>query len=86
MTKRDELLQRYDDARTELDRANVVALMVRRRARLAGVPVDGEQLEALQDRRLSAERAVRQAEAACREARVTPTRVNLTPKTSRSAA
>jgi hypothetical protein len=59
MPTREELMTEYDDACVELDRANVEAFMIPRRARLAGVPVDPDEVEAVQRRIRVAERQVR---------------------------
>lgn len=76
MTKREELLKQYDDARTELDRANLEAFLIRRRARLAGVPVDAAEVEAARLRCHEADRAVTRALYACKASRVSASRIN----------
>lgn len=75
MPTRYELAAEYDDARVELDRANVEALMVRRRARLAKLPVAAADLEAVRLRIREANRWVTRVEYAFKAAGWAPVRL-----------
>ncbi|WP_033322315.1 hypothetical protein [Streptomyces yerevanensis] len=73
------LLLAYDDAMTELDRANLEAYMIKRRARLAEVEVDPEEEAAIQARRRTAGQGVRATSEAVKAAGWIPYRPSSTP-------
>ncbi|MFF3420995.1 hypothetical protein ACFYW9_41135 [Streptomyces sp. NPDC002698] len=62
MTTKDELEAEYDDARTELDRANLELFMVKRWARITGRTPEAEDLVHVQRRIRVAQRQVRATE------------------------
>lgn len=74
--QKEDLLAAYDEARTELDRARLEAFMIRRRARLAALPVDLQAVAAGKARIAEAYGAVARTERAIRAAGFTPSRPN----------
>ncbi|MFF3420951.1 hypothetical protein ACFYW9_40910, partial [Streptomyces sp. NPDC002698] len=80
MTTKEELEAEYDDARTELDRANLELFMVKRWARLSGRTPDAEDLVDVQRRIRVAGRQVLATENAMKAAGWVPSRGPAKPK------